>query len=111
MSATASCSDVRLLTLKLRRSGASTDEALKAKHLATLNKKLAVLAEILGKQRYIAGDVRTRFAVKLRVGAELSFSRNSLLYVDLFHLPLGHTVQELGKTNVLDVEERPNVAR
>ncbi|EGO03794.1 hypothetical protein SERLA73DRAFT_175443 [Serpula lacrymans var. lacrymans S7.3] len=64
------------------------DEARVAQLLSTLNAKLDVYEEILGKQKYLAGD--------------------EITLADLFHLPAGTRLVKIG----LDViEKRPNVSR
>jgi len=67
------------------------DDAAKAKHLADLNKKLDVFETILSKQKYFAGD--------------------ELTLVDLFFLPFGTAVVEVGKVDLFPEAKRPNLAR
>ena len=59
------------------------------KHADTLSAKLDVYEQILGKQKYIAGD--------------------ELTLVDLFHLPYGAKLYLAGYGDLID--SRPNVKR
>lgn len=68
--------------------GIPTDEAAAAKALATLEAKLVVYDQILGKQAYLAGD-------------EISLA-------DLFHLSWG-VLLKAGGSEIM--ESKPNVAR
>ncbi|TCD67326.1 hypothetical protein EIP91_000247 [Steccherinum ochraceum] len=69
----------------------ANDEAEAAKGLAALSKVLNVYEGILSKQQYLAGDHVT--------------------LADLFHLPLGTALTDLGKSDVMTTDKRPNVQR
>ncbi|KAF8881328.1 glutathione S-transferase [Infundibulicybe gibba] len=68
--------------------GLTPDQAIYDEYIATLSTKLDVYDEILGKQRYLAGDEMT--------------------LADLFHLPGGFS---LGCTGTDIMSQKPNVAR
>ncbi|TFK36729.1 glutathione S-transferase [Crucibulum laeve] len=68
--------------------GGTADKALFDELIATLDKKLDAYNDILGKQKYLAGD--------------------EITLADLFHLPYGSMLSVAG-SNVL--ETKPNVAR
>ncbi|TCD71593.1 hypothetical protein EIP91_007340 [Steccherinum ochraceum] len=68
-----------------------TDDAAVAKALEALNQTLDVYDGILGKQKYLAGD--------------------NVTLADLFHLPVGTTLTESLKLDVLTTDKRPNVQR
>ncbi|KAJ7156505.1 glutathione S-transferase-like protein [Mycena crocata] len=76
------------LVVKPMRGGV-TDKDLAASLHSTLNTKLDAYEEILGKQRYLAGDMVT--------------------IADLFHLPWAYTLIEIAKLDL--IAKRPNVAR
>ncbi|KAF8869142.1 glutathione S-transferase [Infundibulicybe gibba] len=68
--------------------GLTPDQAKFDEHIATLSMKLDIYDEILGKQKYLAGDEMT--------------------LADLLHLPGGSTLGHLGSDIMT---QKPNVAR
>ncbi|KAF8872314.1 thioredoxin-like protein [Infundibulicybe gibba] len=78
---------VKVLT-KDRVLGLTPDQAIYDEYIAILSTRLDVYDEILGKQKYLAGDEMT--------------------LVDLFHLPGGLT---LGRAGSDVMTQKPNVAR
>ena len=64
-----------------------------------------VYDKILGKQKYLAGDVRTPYVTPHN---DLIFYFQEVTLADLFHLPYGY---ELNKAGFEWQSSRPNVAR
>ena len=84
-----------------------TDDARVNEYLETLKVKLDAYNDILGKQAFLAGEVRF-FLVEID-DSTMSSSLQSVTLADIFHLPYATIViEELGY-DVLD--GRPNVAR
>ena len=93
--------------------GGVTDEKRVEELLGQLEDKLDVYEAILGKQKYLAGDVRAS-SCQGRASAEssmlMSLARlQNVTVVDLFHLPHGNTI--FGQLGYGNLDKRPNVKR
>jgi glutathione S-transferase len=90
--------------------GQATNEALVTELVARLEIKLNGYEVILGKQKYLAGDVRHARRVSeddvLLMG---SFLLQEVTLADLYHLPYGSVIFENLKLGGLD--GRPNIQR
>ncbi|KIP01414.1 hypothetical protein PHLGIDRAFT_113065 [Phlebiopsis gigantea 11061_1 CR5-6] len=71
--------------------GFETNETILERHTTALDAKLDGYEAILSKQKYLAG--------------------NEVTLADLFHLPYGAMVTQLGYNYLVDEVKRPNVAR
>ena len=81
-----------------------SDELAKTE-LEALDKKLDAYNVILGRQKYLAGDVRASCSLpKIAVLTSLQ----KLTLADLFHIPYGSMLAKVGYNGL---EEKPNVAR
>lgn len=90
-----------------RLSGGETDQAKAGEYLKKLEANLDVYDTILGKQKYLAGDVCRQWSRYL-ICRSLICSQNVTL-ADLQHLPYGSMLFPAGHSDVL--LKRPNVAR
>lgn len=89
-----------------RRLGLQTNEERVSELLGLLQSNLNAYDVILGKQKYLAGDVRLVFLSYS--GFEL-MDIQSVTLADLSHLPHGTVFYGAGFHNVF--ESRPNLAR
>lgn len=96
--------------------GLATNEPFLQKHLTALQAKLDVYEVILGKTKYLAGDVSTLSVLALMptllTCIHVTYIQEITL-ADLFHLPYGYvlTTAKGGYPDLLENEKRPNVAR
>ncbi|TFY56552.1 hypothetical protein EVG20_g8883 [Dentipellis fragilis] len=92
------------------RKGIPTNEERAAWLLKTLEAKLDVYDQILGKQKYLAGNVRplTSFAYHILIMAVCARRLQEITLADLFHLPYGALLIQLGQDLF---SPRPNVSR
>jgi glutathione S-transferase len=90
--------------------GQVTNEALVTELVAKLDGKLDVYEVILGKQKYLAGNVRhARSVSEDEVVLMGSFLLQEVTLADLFHLPYGNIVFDA--LNLGGLDGRPNVKR
>ena len=94
------------------RRGFETNETILERHTTTLDAKLDGYEAILSKQKYLAGDV-SGFSRRTSAGciAHILHSSQEVTLADLFHLPYGAMVTQLGYNYLTDEAKRPNVAR
>jgi glutathione S-transferase len=90
--------------------GLTADEERVKQLIPQLESKLDVYETILGKQKYLAGDVGfARLACEKKSSILMDYLVQEVTLADLFHLPHGSLVFEhLGLGNL---ETRPNVQR
>ena len=90
--------------------GQTTNEERVKELTSQLESKLDAYEAILGRQKYLAGDVRS-FSLgpcQKASGSDEHFGQNVTL-ADLFHLPLGSYV--FGQLGLGSLEKRPNIQR
>jgi glutathione S-transferase len=89
--------------------GGVTDPAIFEEACKSLSGKLDAYEVILGKQKYLAGDVRTFDVSSLSVAYHPSKYPQELTLADLFHLPYGTMLKQAG-SDLLSTKG-PNVIR
>ena len=84
------------------------DQVVLEGHLRKLLEKMDVYDQILSKQKYIGGDVRTSYIIPHTTILSFTFYLQEFTLADIFHLSYG---SELDKAGLEWQSSRPNVAR
>jgi glutathione S-transferase len=90
--------------------GLKEDQAVIDAKILALDAKLNAYNAILGKTKYLAGDVRCWvFYTLVYFAAHIDFTWQEITLADLFHLPHAPIIEEHAKTDIM--VRKPNVAR
>jgi glutathione S-transferase len=98
----------RRLILALRYRGLEPNEAIVAEYLKGFEGKLNAFDVILGKQKFLAGDVRRPPPFISNITN--IFLNKKITLADLYTLPHGTLLKD-AKVDILEDPKRPNVAR